>query len=155
MLVRNFTLKVSSQTLAAIMAFVSLLVMTRYVADEYGVMVWGLALVTLVNTVADLGFNSANLKFIAKEGYDRSACFSTYMVIKAVLTAIMVAGTAGTVAVMRMTDAIDDDAFRVCLVFVVYQVISNVQFAIYYTLDGMMLSGKSSILTVVECSVRN
>lgn len=137
------------------MAFVSLLVMTRYVAHEYGVMVWGLALVSLVNTVADLGFNSANLKFIAKEGYDRSACFSTYMVIKAALTGIMIIGTVATVAVMRATDIINEEAFWVCLVFVIYQIISNVQFAIYYTLDGMMMSGKSSILTIVECSIRN
>ncbi len=137
------------------MAFVSLLVMTRYVADQYGVMIWGLALVSLVNTVADLGFNSANLKFIAKEGYDRSACYSTYMVIKAVLTGIMVVGTIATVAVMKATGAINDEAFWVCLVFVVYQIISNVQFAIYYTLDGMMMSGRSSILTIVECSIRN
>ena len=69
MLARNFTFKVSSQLLAALLAFVSMLIMTRYIANEYGVMMWGLALISLVNTVADLGFNSANLKFIAKEGY--------------------------------------------------------------------------------------
>ena len=155
LLVRNFTFKVSSQLLAAIMAFVSLLVMTRYVADEYGLMIWGLSLITLVNTLADLGFNTANLKFIAKEGYDRSDCFSTYMVIKAALTILMVGCTLVTVYLMRMSEAIDDEAVRVCLMFVLYQVISNVQFAIYYTLDGMMLSGKSSILTIVECGIRN
>ena len=137
------------------MAFVSLLVMTRYVADQYGLMIWALALVTLVNTVADLGFNTANLKFISKEDHDRSACFSTYMVIKLALTGVMVLCTLATVLSMRMTGAIEDDAVRVCLMFIVYQVISNIQFAIYYTLDGMKLSGKSSILTIVECAIRN
>lgn len=155
MLVRNFTFKVSSQLLAAIMAFVSLLVMTRYVADQYGLMIWALALVTLVNTVADLGFNTANLKFISREDHDRSACFSTYMVIKLALTGVMVLCTFITVYSMRLTGAIDDEAVKVCLVFVIYQIISNVQFAIYYTLDGMKLSGKSSILTIVECGIRN
>ncbi len=137
------------------MAFVSLLVMTRYVANEYGLMIWGLALVSLVNTIADLGFNSANLKFIAKKGYERSACFSTYMVVKAILTALMVVITLITVYLMESTGAIEHEAVNVCLVFVVYQIISNFQFAIYYTLDGVMKSGKSAILTVVECSIRN
>ena len=155
MLVRNFTFKVSSQLLAAIMAFVSLLVMTRYVADQYGLMIWALALVTLVNTVADLGFNTANLKFISRDDHDRSACFSTYMIIKLALTAVMIICTVVTVYSMRMTGAITDEAVHVCLVFVVYQIISNIQFAIYYTLDGMGLSGKSSILTIVECGIRN
>ena len=155
MLARNFTFKVTSQLLAAIMAFVSMLVMTRYVANEYGVMMWGLALISLVNTIADLGFNSANLKFIAKEGYDKQACFSTFMVIKLILTALMVVITLATVFIMRATDSINDEAVGVCMVFIVYQVISNVQFAIYYTLDGMMKSGKSSILTIIECSIRN
>ena len=155
MFVRNFTFKVSSQFLAAVMAFVSLLVMARYVANEYGTMMWGLALVSLINTVADIGFNSANLKFIAKKGYDQSACFSTFIVIKLLLTLIMIAGTVITAFLMLQGGSIHDEEFQVCLVFIVYQIISNVQFAIYYTLDGMMLSGKSSILTLVECSIRN
>jgi len=155
LLARNFTYKVSSQLLAAILAFASMMVMTRYVANEYGVMMWGLALISLVNTVADLGFNNANLKFIAKEGYDRQACFSTYMVVKLVLTAIMVVMTLITVFIMRASGSINDEAVNVCLVFIVYQVISNVQFAIYYTLDGMQMSGKSSVLTIVECTIRN
>jgi len=154
-LARNFTFKVSSQLLAAFLAFVSMLIMTRYIANEYGVMMWGLALISLVNTIADLGFNSANLKFIAKEGYDKQACFSTFMVIKFILTGLMVVITLITLFIMRSTDAINDEAVMVCLVFIVYQVISNVQFAIYYTLDGMMKSGRSSILTIVECSIRN
>ena len=137
------------------MAFVSLLVMTRCVANEYGVMMWGMAMVTLINTVADLGFNSANLKFIAKEGYDRSACFSSYMVIKAVLTVIMVLFVFCTVFYMDSTNVITDEMMNVCLIFLVYQVISNVQFAIFYTLDGLMMSGWSAILTIVECFIRN
>ncbi len=155
MLARNFTFKVSSQLLAALLAFVSMLIMTRYIANEYGVMMWGLALISLVNTVADLGFNSANLKFIAKEGYDKQACFSTFMVVKLILTGLMVVITLITLFIMRTTDAINDEAVGVCLMFIVYQVISNVQFAIYYTLDGLMKSGRSSILTIVECSIRN
>ncbi len=141
--------------MAALMAFISLLVMTRFVAVEYGVMMWGFALVSLVNTVADMGFNSANLKFIAKEGYDRSACFSTYLVVKAILTAILVVLVLVTVYWMRYSDMITDEALQVCLVLLVYQVISNIQFAIFYTLDGLMMSGKSAILTLVECFVRN
>jgi len=155
LLARNFTFKVSSQLLAALLAFVSMLIMTRYIANEYGVMMWGLALISLVNTVADLGFNSANLKFIAKEGYDKQACFSTFMVVKLILTGLMVVITLITLFIMRTTDAINDEAVGVCLMFIVYQVISNVQFAIYYTLDGLMKSGRSSILTIVECSIRN
>ena len=155
MFVRNFTFKVSSQFLAAILAFVSLLVMTRYVAYEYGVMIWGLALVSLVNTIADIGFNSANLKFISKEGYDQSACFSTFIVVKLFLTLLMIVGTIITAWLMLESGSINDEEFMVCMVFIIYQIISNVQFAIYYTLDGLMLSGKSSILTIVECSIRN
>ncbi len=137
------------------MAFVSLLVMTRCVASEYGVMMWGLALVSLVNTVADLGINSANLKFIAKEGYDKSACFSTYIVIKVILTLLMVVLVLATAYIMYAEDMITEEALIVCLVFLIYQVISNVQFAIFYTLDGLMMSGKSAILTIVECFIRN
>ncbi|MBE6527982.1 MAG: hypothetical protein E7Z64_02250 [Thermoplasmata archaeon] len=141
--------------MAAIMAFVSLLVMTRCVPNEYGVMMWALALVSLVNTVADLGFNSANLKFIAKEGYDQSACFTSYMVIKIVLTVLLSIITVATVFIMAELDMKDTEALHVCLVLLIYQIISNVQFAIYYTLDGLMLSGKSAILTIVECFLRN
>ncbi|MBQ7978558.1 MAG: oligosaccharide flippase family protein, partial [Candidatus Methanomethylophilaceae archaeon] len=155
MLARNFTFKVSSQLLAALMAFASMMVMSRYVANEYGVMMWGLALVSLVNTVADLGFNSANLKFIAKEGYDRQACFSTFMVVKLVLTAIMILITLVTLFVMKASGSISEEAVIVCLIFIIYQVISNFQFAVYYTLDGLQMSGKSSYLTIIECSIRN
>ena len=155
MLARNFTFKVSSQLLAALMAFASMLVMSRYVANEYGVMMWGLALVSLVNTVADLGFNSANLKFIAKEGYDRQACFNTFMVVKLLLTAVMIMVTLATIIVMKVSGSITDDAMVVCLIFIIYQVISNIQFTIYYTLDGLQMSGKSSLLTIVECCIRN
>ena len=137
------------------MAFVSLLVMSRYVANEYGTMIWGLALVSLVNTIADIGFNSANLKFISKKGYDQSACFSTFIVIKLILTLFMIVLTIATAYAMLSVGSINEEEFKVCLVFIVYQIISNVQFAIYYTLDGLMLSGKSSILTIVECSIRN
>ncbi|MBR6911629.1 MAG: oligosaccharide flippase family protein [Candidatus Methanomethylophilaceae archaeon] len=155
MLARNFTFKVSSQLLAALMAFASMMVMSRYVANEYGVMMWGLALVSLVNTVADLGFNSANLKFIAKEGYDRQACFSTFMVVKLVLTAIMILITLVTLFVMKASGSISEEAVIVCLIFIIYQVISNFQFSVYYTLDGLQMSGKSSYLTIIECSIRN
>ena len=155
MLARNFTFKVSSQLLAALMAFASMMVMSRYVANEYGVMMWGLALVSLVNTVADLGFNSANLKFIAKEGYDRQACFSTFIVVKLILTAIMILITLVTLFVMKASGSISEEAVIVCLIFIIYQVISNFQFAVYYTLDGLQMSGKSSYLTIIECSIRN
>ena len=47
MLAHKYVMKMGSNIFASLVSFVSLMVMTRYVGDEYGLMMWGWSFSTL------------------------------------------------------------------------------------------------------------
>lgn len=154
MLVHKYIMKVISSIVAAVASFVALMVMTRYVGAEYGVMMWGFAFVALFNAVAGLGFETAHIKFVA-EGKDQDNCFSTFTVIRLLLTGLMVVLTASFTIVGVFNNSIGTDLAAVIFIFIFYYAIWDIRSILTVTFDARLESGKSSIIIIVESVVRS
>jgi len=84
LLILNYT------AIAAILNFVGLFFITnRLGPDIYGEFVLMMSLVTTINFIVDIGFDSAHIKRVS-EGRDINTCFGTYLRIKFVLIGCMV-----------------------------------------------------------------
>lgn len=154
MLAHKYVMKLGSNVFASLVSFISLMVMTRYVSDEYGVMMWAWAFVAVFNAVTDMGFNLTNVKFVS-EGRDQDRCFSTFLTIKIVMGAVMAALSLASAYVSYvLTHSMDGEAFLVVLIFVVYYLVWDLQQSMTYTFDGRGENGKSSIILAVEFLVR-
>jgi len=71
--------------LSALANFIGVYFLTNYLGpSEYGALVWAIAIMTSLNVVADLGFDSAHIKRIS-EGKDQEDRLATYIAVKAVL----------------------------------------------------------------------
>ncbi len=154
MLVHKYIMKVISNIVAAVASFVALMVMTRYVGAEYGVMMWGFAFVALFNAVAGLGFETAHIKFVA-EGKDQDDCFSTFTVIRLLLTGLMVVLTAAFTIVGILNNSIGTELAVVIFIFILYYAIWDIRSILTVTFDARLESGKSSIVIIVESVVRS
>lgn len=153
MIAHKYVMKMGSNAFGALISFISLMVMTRYVGDEYGTMMWAWAFVAVFNAVTDMGFNLTNVKYVS-EGRDLSTCFSTFLSIKLVMGGIMVILTLLSAYISLMTHSMDSEAFVAVMVFVLYYLIWDLQTAITYTFDGRGKNGKSSMVFMVEYLVR-
>ena len=154
MLVHKYVINVISKVAASLMSFVALMVMTRYVGDQYGVMMWGMAFVALFNTVTDIGFHTANMKSVA-EGRDQSTCFSTYLTVKLGLVLLMVALTLVFTYISMQSGEVDWNAFLVVLVFIAYFIVQDIQTTLTGMFDGRLESGKSSTIFLIEFLARS
>lgn len=155
MLVHKFLMKAGSNIIVAVMSFISLMVMTRYVGNQYGLMMWGWSFVAIFNAVTDLGYNTASMKFISKNDSDRSACFSTFLFIKIVLSIFAFALTVLSLLILSGSEMMTEESMRICLIFMVYFLIYNTQTALTVTFDGLLMSTKSAISLAVESIVRS
>ena len=154
MLAHKYVMKMGSNVFASLVSFISLMVMTRYVSDQYGVMMWAWAFVAVFNAVTDMGFNLTNVKFVS-EGRDPDRCFSTFLTIKIVMGAGMAALSLLSAYVSYvLTHSMDDEAFLVVLVFVVYYLVWDLQTSMTYTFDGKGENGKSSLILMIEFLAR-
>ena len=79
-------MKAGANVLGSALSFVSLMVMTRYVGEQYGIMMWGWAFTAMFNAFSDLGFNSANLRYLSKRDDNQNAYFSTFFAVKILLS---------------------------------------------------------------------
>lgn len=154
MLVHKYMMKAASNIVAAVSSFVALMVMTRYVSYEYGVMMWGFAYVALFNIIVEVGFETAHIKFVA-EGRDQNDCFSTFATIKLLLTAVMVSLAFATVLLGVADSGFDSGAAKVIVIFIVYYAVSNFKSILSITFDARLESGKSSIVLMVESISRS
>lgn len=147
-------MNVISKIVASLASFVALMVMTRYVGDQYGVMMWGMAFVALFNAVTDIGFHTANMKFVA-EGKDQSTCFSTYLTVKLGLILLMVILTFVFTYASIQSGNVNWDTFLVIIVFIAYFIVQDVQATLTGMFDGRLESGKSSSVFMVEYLTRS
>lgn len=154
MLVHKYIMKVISNIVAAVASFIALMVMTRYVGAEYGVMMWGFAFVALFNAVAGLGFETAHIKFVA-EGKDQNNCFSTYAVIRSLLTGLMVIFTVAFTIIGIYNGSINMELATVIFIFIVYYAVWDIRSILTVTFDARLETGKSSIVIIVESVVRS
>ncbi len=154
MLAQKYVMKMGSNLFASLISFISLMVMTRYVGDEYGTMMWAWAFVAMFNAVSDMGFNLTNVKFIG-EGRDRDKCLSTYLCIKLVMAGVMVLLTlASALFSFAYTHSMNEEALMVVLLFTLYYVLWDLQTVVTYTFDGRGENGKASLIFASEFLVR-
>lgn len=154
MLAHKYVMRMGSTVFASLMSFISLMVMTRYVGDQYGVMMWAWAFVAVFNAVTDMGFNLTNVKFVS-EGRDPDRCFSSYLAIKLITGMAMVALTLVSAYISFVhAHTMNSEAFSVVLVFIVYYLVWDIQMVMTYTFDGRGENGKSSVILAVEFMAR-
>ena len=155
MLVHKFMMKAGANILSSVLSFVSLMVMTRYVGEQYGIMMWGWAFTAMFNAFSDLGFNSANLRYLSKKDEDQNAYFSTFVAVKILLSLIVTVMSTVSVYISYNSGTMDAESLEVCLIFVVYYLLYNIQTALTVSFDGGMENGKSSIALTTEYVVRS
>ena len=116
----------SSNIIAAMVGFVALTTMTRFVGDEYGSLMWAMAFAATFNAIADVGFSSANVKRIS-EGQDVNDCISTFLVVKIALTAVMMLATISFffVYIFLLGNQIYTASIFTLLLFVLYWALMN------------------------------
>ncbi|NLL94284.1 MAG: oligosaccharide flippase family protein [Thermoplasmatales archaeon] len=127
--------------------------MTRYVGEQYGVMMWGWGIVSAFAAVNDLGVGSAHIKYLS-EGNDQNACFSTHLLLKLCLVGVMSALTVASLLVGSKSGGMDAETSTIIVVFLLYFVVLSVQNAIMQTFTGRLENGKVSIITLSEYTVR-
>jgi len=154
MLIHKYVMNVVSKVVASLMSFVALMVMTRYVGDQYGVMMWGMAFVAFFNAVTDLGFHTANMKFVA-EGRDQNACFSTYLTVKLGLVLVMAALSSAFIYASMRDGSVGRDTVLVVIVFIAYYIVQDIQATLTGMFDGRLESGKSSSVFMIEYVARS
>ena len=154
MLAQKFAIKVIASIFSSLLMFISLLVMTRNVGPEYGMIMFGWSLIGLVNAVSDLGFDTATVKFIS-EGKDLNGCISTHLFVKSLLIGAMVLLTLAYLAVMILTDSISSEAMTIVIVFLAYYVLFNINWVLIHTFDGKQEATNSSIIQATETMSRS
>ncbi len=153
-LAHKFLMKAGSNAIASVLSFVSLMVMTRYVGEQYGLMMWGWAFVAMFNCVTDLGFNSANLKYVSKRDSNQNSYFTTFLVLKVALSVIAMVASLASCLLTASSDAMNAESIGVCLVFSLYFVAYNIQTAISVSFDARLETGKASAILAIEAIVR-
>ena len=155
MLVHKFMMKAGANVLGSALSFVSLMVMTRYVGEQYGIMMWGWAFTAMFNAFSDLGFNSANLRYLSKRDDNQNAYFSTFFAVKILLSLTVTIMSSVSVYLTYSNGSMDQESLGVCIVFVAYYLLYNIQTALTVSYDGRMENGKSSIALTIEYLVRS
>ncbi len=99
MIGRKSLFYLTSNIVAAVLSFVGVFFMTRYLGiGDYGTLSWVFALVASLNAVSDFGFTNTHIKRIS-EGRDINDCVSTYAAIELILTSAMVIITLCSIAI--------------------------------------------------------
>src|SRR5665647_314095 len=148
MIGRRSLLIVITTILASVLAFVGLLAMTNYLGkDAYGNIAWVLATIGTLNTVSDLGFNSAHIKRVS-EGQDENDCVSTYLVTKVSLTSFMVVFVFVSLIVWNdiTNTVISADVWNLVILFVLYYVMYDISTVVIATYTARMETTKSQMI---------
>jgi len=147
--------KVLAMILSSVLSFASLMVMTRYVGSEYGIMMWGFSFVAAFNAVSDLGFSSAHIREISS-GEDQDRCITTFVIIKLVLTAVAAVAVLSTLPIQGFMGAEYTQEMKIIIVsFVVYYVIFNLTGIMTWTYMARQEVGKDSAVVLTESAVRS
>jgi len=150
----KYMMKVTASVIFSVSSFISLIFMTRYVGEAYGMMMWGMSLVATFNAALDVGFHSANIKKVS-EGKDLNKCVSTYLVIRILLSALTILLVLVTSLVMSVLGSgFPPEFWAVTGAFVVFYVIESILMVINGTFTGRMNAGKESAVLTVSYLVR-
>lgn len=154
MLAHKMLVKIITSIVSSLLMFISLMIMARHVFSEYGIMMFGWSIVGLVNTLTDLGFDAASVKFISQKK-DLAACVSTHLFLKSILIGIMVLITLVFLGVSILTDSISMENAMVVLVFMIYFSMAGIAWVFIRTFDGRLEAAKSSLVQASDVSMRS
>jgi len=155
MIAHKYAVKMFASILSSVLAFVSLMVMTRYVGAEYGIMMWGFSFVAVFNSVADLGFSSAHIRSISS-GEDQNRSITTFIVIKIILTAVFAVSLIATIVIQGVIGSgYNEEMITILLSFLVYYVILNLASIMTHTYIARMEAGKDAIVIITESMIRS
>lgn len=97
MLARKSTLIIATNIIEAVLAYVALFFIARYMGPgEYGILGFAMGFVGLFAILSSLGFDSAHIKRVS-EGKDLGTCIGTFIVTKIGLVTLMSSVTIGAV----------------------------------------------------------
>lgn len=154
MLAHKYVIRLSASIIFSVSSFISLMVMTRYAGEAYGLMMWGMSIVATVNAAFDLGLHLTNTKKVADRN-ELGACVSAALAIRAGLTAVMVAVLLIFLGVLSFTgDGLDSEITLIVLIFLAYFVMDGFRLIIVSTFMGRMDVGKESAVQISEYVVR-
>jgi O-antigen/teichoic acid export membrane protein len=156
MIARRSLLIVISTLLSSVFALVGILAMTNYLGkDVYGNISWVLATLATLNTVSDLGFGNAHIKRIS-EGQDERDCFSTFIVIKVVLIALMVVFV--LVVFLLWNDVLgggmNPATWNLVVLFMLYYIMYDLSTIVTTTFTAKMETAKTQIVALIDPLVR-
>ncbi|MDR0198769.1 MAG: oligosaccharide flippase family protein [Methanomassiliicoccaceae archaeon] len=151
---RKYLVKVTASLIFSVSSFISLIFVTRYVGEAYGMMMWGMAFVILINTSLDVGFHSANIKKVS-EGNDINKCVSTYLFIRIAISTVTVFAVLLSSLIMNcLNSGFPAEFWMVAGVFVLYCMLDNITLVMTGTFIGNMDAGKESAVLATEYLVR-
>ena len=156
MFAHKYLMKVVASLIFSVSSFISLIFMTRYVGEAYGMMMWGMALVATFNSALDIGFRTATIKMVSG-GEDLNKCVSTYLAIRigiSAATAFLVLLTSLIMSVVG-EDVYPSEFWAVAGVFIVYYILDNFHSVMAATFIGRMEAGKESIVLTAEYLTRS
>lgn len=115
---------------------------------------WGFAFVALFNIVAGLGFDTAHIKFVA-EGRNQNDCFSTYTIIKLLLTSLMIVLSVTALIISVCNGSMNAEAVGVVAIFIMFCAVLDIRSIFITTFDARLESGKNSIIIIAESTIRS
>jgi len=142
--------------MSAGLAFIGLGLITRYLgADVYGSITFTLGLLTLFNSVSDLGFGSAHVKRVS-EGQDINDSVATFAGVKIVLTLLMVVVSLVSIFVWTsiLGGYMSSETYDMLFIFILYFVFYNLASIAIYTYQGTMEIFKSQVIQLMDPVVR-
>jgi len=150
----KYVLKLTASIVFSAATFISLMVMTRYSGEAYGLMVWGMSIVATVNAALGMGLHLTNTKKVAEQN-ELGACVSAAFAIRAGLSAIMVIILLTFLAVLSLIgEGLSSVMMNIVLIFIVYFVVDGFRAMVESTFTGRMEAGKEAIVQMSECVVR-
>lgn len=142
--------------LSAVMNFIGVYFLTNFLGpSDYGTIVWVIALMTSINSIADLGFDSAHIKRVS-EGKKLSGNISTYITIKLVLIMIMVIIVAGSLVLWPMIagTAISTETGHMIILFTAYFIFWDLTSIFSYTFLAREEIARYMIITLIDPLIR-
>lgn len=89
MLARKSTLIISTRVANALLGYVAIYFITRFMSPEaYGIMAFAYSFVNIFSIIANLGFDPSHIKKVSA-GKDEGRCVGTYLTIKVLLVSLM------------------------------------------------------------------
>ncbi|MHB1492362.1 MAG: oligosaccharide flippase family protein [Thermoplasmataceae archaeon] len=158
MFARKSPVLVFQTLISAILGYVSLFFITRYIGPVYwGYLSYAIAFAGLYTIIIDLGFSTAHVKILSS-GEDKGKALGTFLAIRGILNAIYVFAVIGTLLTwvyVLHRGFYNPIEFWVILAILPYYAIANMIpiFSTYYSVTYQ--SSKMAIPPLIEAILRN